>query len=173
MPQETPTVTARTNPTNTRVLGSKSRTHLKNTWANTPRATPPIAATEPSRRRSRRLNPEDAPVQSAGSNSTRILLFQQNIITQAAVDAKMANVYYNDNAYAWVPCKHLQGEKEDVRAEHDIKHVCAPVVHHETGETITSYKKLAHGPVMSKTLMTGFGKEFGNLAPGDDKTGTL
>ena len=77
-------------------------------------------------------------------------MFQPNIITQAAADAITVNVYYNDNTYAWTPRKYLQGEKEDVYTNHDIKHVCAPVVHPETGETITSYKKLANDPVMRK-----------------------
>ena len=54
----------------------------------------------------------------------------------------------------------------------DIEHVCAPVVHPETGERITSYRKLAKDAVTKETWTTGFGKGFGNLAQGDAKTGT-
>ena len=54
----------------------------------------------------------------------------------------------------------------------DLEHFCAPVVHPETGETITSYKKLQRNPVMKKIWTKAFGKEFGSLAQGDDLTKT-
>ena len=41
-----------------------------------------------------------------------------------------------------------------------------------TGETITSYRKLAKDQITRETWTIGFGKEFGNLAQGDKKTGT-
>lgn len=108
---------------------------------------------------------------SAEPNSARIPIYQPNIITQEAVDAITANVYYNDDTYTWTPRKYLQGEK-DINYDRDIEHFCALVVHPETGETITSYKKLANDPRMNKIWMTGFGKQFGNLVQGGDKTGT-
>ena len=118
--------------------------------ANKPGSTPPITATRDRRRRSTRLNTQTAPLNSAEPNSARILIHQPNIITQAAVDAITANVYYNDDTYAWTPRKYIQGKKEE-NADHDIEHFCAPVVHPDTGETITNYKKLANDPIMSKT----------------------
>ena len=54
----------------------------------------------------------------------------------------------------------------------DVERFCAPVVHPKTGETITSYRKLAKDQVAKETWTTGFRKEFGNLAQGDNKTGT-
>jgi len=57
----------------------------------------------------------------------------------------------------------------------DIEHFCAPVVHPNTGETITSYKKLQRNPVMKKIWTKALGKEFGSLAQGNDlrkKSGT-
>jgi hypothetical protein len=39
------------------------------------------------------------------------------------------------------------------------------------GETISSYKKLMHNPATSKTWHTAFGKDFGGMAQGEDKTG--
>ena len=74
-PAETPRVTISTNPMNPRVLENKTRTHLKNTRSNIPRFTPPITTTEPNRRRSKRLNLQDAPVDSNELNSARILVF--------------------------------------------------------------------------------------------------
>ena len=41
-----------------------------------------------------------------------------------------------------------------------------------TGESITSYKKLARDPLLREIWTTAMGKEFGNMAQGDRKTGT-
>ncbi len=46
-----------------------------------------------------------------------------------------------------------------------------PMVHPTTGETISSYKRLMHNPAMSETWQTAFGKDFGGMAQGDEKTG--
>ena len=53
----------------------------------------------------------------------------------------------------------------------DIEHFCAPVVHPVTGETISKYRKLMRDSVLGEIWSTAFGKEFGNLAQGDDRTG--
>ena len=53
----------------------------------------------------------------------------------------------------------------------DIEHFCAGVVHPETGETITSYKKLIADPITYDVWSRAFGKEFGSLAQGDNLTG--
>jgi hypothetical protein len=46
------------------------------------------------------------------------------------------------------------------------------MVHPVTGEHITSYRKLMNYPVTSEVWMTAFGKDFGGMCQGDDKTGT-
>ena len=48
----------------------------------------------------------------------------------------------------------------------------AGVVHPQTGEIITSYKKLARNPYTKHIWQQAFGKEIGNLAQGDSLTGT-
>ena len=53
----------------------------------------------------------------------------------------------------------------------DIEHFCNGVQHPTTGETITKYKTIIKIPQMSEVWTTAFGKEFGNLAQGDAKTG--
>eukprot|EP00804_Cyclotella_cryptica_P028752 CCRYP_008237-RA/>CCRYP_008237-RA protein AED:0.41 eAED:0.41 QI:0/0/0/1/0/0/2/0/217 len=58
-----------------------------------------------------------------------------------------------------------------IGANADIEHMCAGVVHPTTGEAITSYKKLIVCPLLREVWSTAFGKEFGNLAQGDNKTG--
>ena len=48
-----------------------------------------------------------------------------------------------------------------------------PMVHPVTGETISSYKKLMKDPVMVEMWQTAFGKDFGGMCQGNDKTGTV
>jgi hypothetical protein len=50
-------------------------------------------------------------------------------------------------------------------------HYASPVVHPVTGKHITSYKQLMNDPVMAKMWQTAFGKDFGGMALGNDKTG--
>jgi hypothetical protein len=45
------------------------------------------------------------------------------------------------------------------------------MVHPITGETISSYKKLIKDPATAEVWQTEFGKEFGGMAQGDNKTG--
>ncbi len=49
--------------------------------------------------------------------------------------------------------------------------LASPMVHPTTGETITSYKWLMHDPATTEVWQTAFGKDFGGMAQGDDKTG--
>ena len=53
----------------------------------------------------------------------------------------------------------------------DIAEFCAPVIHPTTGEVITRYQILAKDKELSDTCTTAFGKEFGGLAQGDNRTG--
>jgi hypothetical protein len=52
-----------------------------------------------------------------------------------------------------------------------LEHFCSPMVHPITGETISSYKKLMHDPATAEIWQTAFGKDFGGMTQGDDKTG--
>jgi hypothetical protein len=52
-----------------------------------------------------------------------------------------------------------------------FEHFASPMVHPITGETICSYKKLMNDPATAKVWQTAFGKEFGGMAQGDNKTG--
>jgi hypothetical protein len=45
------------------------------------------------------------------------------------------------------------------------------MVHPITGKTISSYKKLMKDPATAEVWQTAFGKEFGGMAEGDNKTG--
>jgi hypothetical protein len=45
------------------------------------------------------------------------------------------------------------------------------MVHPTTGKTITSYKRLMHDPPTADVWQTAFGKDFGGMAQGYNKTG--
>jgi hypothetical protein len=54
---------------------------------------------------------------------------------------------------------------------HHFEHSANPMVHPMTGETISSYKKLMHNPATAEFWQSAFGKDFGGMAQGDNKTG--
>ncbi len=54
-----------------------------------------------------------------------------------------------------------------------MEHFCAPVIHPTSGEIIPSYKKLSKDPELKEVWQTAFGKEWGALAQGDDRTGAI
>jgi hypothetical protein len=55
----------------------------------------------------------------------------------------------------------------------DQEHYGLAMVHPVTGKQITSYRKLMHDPATSEIWMTAFGKDFGGMCQGDDKTKTM
>ena len=50
-------------------------------------------------------------------------------------------------------------------------HFASPMIHPTTGETISSYKRLMNDAETAEVWQTAFGKDFGGMAQGDDKTG--
>ena len=50
-------------------------------------------------------------------------------------------------------------------------HFASPMVHPTMGETISSFKRLTHNPATMEVWQTVFGKDFGGMAQGNDKTG--
>ena len=53
----------------------------------------------------------------------------------------------------------------------DFEQVAMPMVIPVTGETISSYKRLMKDPTTAETWQMAFGKDFGGMAQGNDKTG--
>jgi hypothetical protein len=53
----------------------------------------------------------------------------------------------------------------------DIEHYANLMVHPVTGRTISSYKKLMHDPATAEVWQTAFGKDFGGMVQGCNKTG--
>ena len=62
---------------------------------------------------------------------------------------------------------------EEIHSQANLQHFCAPVIHPMTGEIITPYKRLANNPKFREVWETGFGKEWGGLAQGDKRMGTI
>jgi hypothetical protein len=53
----------------------------------------------------------------------------------------------------------------------NIEHYANPMVHPVTGRTISRYKKLMHDLATAEVWQTAFGKDFGGMAQGCNKTG--
>jgi hypothetical protein len=53
----------------------------------------------------------------------------------------------------------------------NFEHYAMPMVHPTMGKAISSYKWLMNNPVTADTWQTAFGKDFGNMCQGDNKTG--
>ena len=94
------------------------------------------------------------------------------MFTQAALNALTVDMRNNHNII-YVPSA-LESAPLGTAAMPNIEHFYAPVVHPKMGKVITNYAKLADNadPELRKTWRNGMGKEFGNMAPGDEKTGT-
>ena len=129
-------------------------------------------------RRSPRLNPGQyaliqSPMISSKPNSSQIPYFNHSqIISQEAVNLVTEKVLYSKPVYHWTPQAFVTAipttRNENLYV--NIENFCAPVIHPITGETITKYQKLFKDPVTRDIWSAAFGKEFFNMAQGDDKT---
>ena len=91
-----------------------------------------------------------------------------HLITQAV---------WNTPGNEWMPRDFLDHSSieratQDNFHDIDIEHFYTALVHLKMGETITQFKKLAQDsdPGVQETWQTGFGKEIGRMAQGDNKT---
>ncbi len=53
----------------------------------------------------------------------------------------------------------------------NFEHYANPMVHPVTGKTVSSCKKLMHDPATAEVWQIAFGRDFGSMAQGDNKTG--
>ena len=51
-----------------------------------------------------------------------------------------------------------------------FEHYANPMVHLTMGKTISNYKRIMNDPGSAETWQTAFGKDFGGMAQGDNKT---
>eukprot|EP00978_Attheya_sp_CCMP212_P036291 scaffold163285_cov71-Attheya_sp.AAC.1 len=97
-----------------------------------------------------------------------------NVITQEAFQAiALGTIGTPSNNVPFTHCNQRSTTKPDEEYHHSpgLEHFCAPVIHPTSGDIITSYKKLARDPELKEVWQTAFGKEWGGLAQGDNKTG--
>ncbi len=92
----------------------------------------------------------------------------RNIISQEAINFLTECVWAN-SPDIYMPTK-LRPDT-GTTASFDFQHITMPMVHPTTGETISSYKCLMHDPATAEIWQTAFGKDFGGMAQGDEKTG--
>jgi hypothetical protein len=52
-----------------------------------------------------------------------------------------------------------------------FEYCASPMVHSVTGQTISSYKKLMNYPATAEVWQMAFGRDFGGMLQGDNKTG--
>ena len=136
------------NPTAKRTLKTTPRVHRRQTRHNTPGiVAPPVSP------------PPYVPIPSGA---------QRRMVTRHAINS-LTETEQASCQRAFTPSRLLPPVVLD--APSHLEHFCSPMVHPITGETISSYKKLMHDPATAETWQTAFGKDFGGMTQGDDKTG--
>jgi hypothetical protein len=93
---------------------------------------------------------------------------RHRIVTQQAIDVLTIQEKVEIRA-SFIPIALQKHHIQQVAP--NLKHYANPMVHPITGETISSYKRLMKDPATAEIWQTAFGKEFGGMAQGDNKTG--
>jgi hypothetical protein len=93
---------------------------------------------------------------------------QQRIVTQQALNVMTIQEKVANNAAFTPHSLQLIGR---THRPMKLEHYANPMVHPITGVTISSYKKLMHDPATAEVWQTAFGKDFGGMCQGDNKTG--
>jgi hypothetical protein len=172
------------NPTAPRCLKNTKHTHLQKTHNNIPGSVPPIV--NMANQCPVTVDPTPIPVLPPAQQSPRTPvpntciprvsfvpikggLQNQNIISQEAINfltkciwAKSPDLY---------PPNKLKPTAPPTTAGFNLQQVAMPMIHPTTGKTISSYKKLMQNPATAEMWQTAFGKVFGGMAQGDNKTG--
>jgi hypothetical protein len=94
-------------------------------------------------------------------------LRNHNIISQQAINF-ITDKVWNNSTPIHTPTTLRPKEKATAT---NLDHFVMPMIPPTTGKTITSYKKLMHDPATMEIWQTAFGKDFGGMAQGDNKTG--
>jgi hypothetical protein len=91
---------------------------------------------------------------------------QQRTVTQHAI-----NVLTPHKQASFSTIDTLRALMKHAKMLIHIEHYANPMVHPVTGCIISSYKKLMHNQATAKVWQTAFGKDFGGMAQGCNKTG--
>jgi hypothetical protein len=93
---------------------------------------------------------------------------RQRIMTRQAINVLTVHKEANANT-TYTPRCLIKHVKKGLPVM--FEHFACPMVHPIMGITISSYKKLMNDPATAKVWQTAFGKEFGGMAQGDNKSG--
>jgi len=151
-----PPETSSSNPLAPHITRTAPHIHQRHTRNNVPPTSEPIVT--PTTSPAPIEEPTNTLETSAPRRSPRIALLTPQLYYNAALSEITIQTYAprtTSHAIPWT-----------------CKHVCAPVIHLVTGESITKYKKLIEDPITETTWSRAFGKEFGNLAQGNNVTNT-
>jgi hypothetical protein len=179
---DAPPIMQSRNPTAKRRLKENPRIHRRVTRNNTPGGLPMITrrandTTNAAQglRRSPRIRPAIVASTTVAPVTLPTATFhpipsvaRQRIVTQQAINVMTIQEKVAHNA-AFTPhsLQRIGGTHRPMKFEHYAN----PMVHPITGETISSYKKLMHDPATAEVWQTAFGKDFGGMCQGDNKTG--
>ena len=89
------------------------------------------------------------------------------LISQEALAAFTATVW-GTSPENFIP-QSMRWDEHKINTTIKLEHFCAPFVHPVSGEIISIYQTLAWDPVTKETWTTAWGKEWVNLAQGDEK----
>jgi hypothetical protein len=89
------------------------------------------------------------------------------VISQQAMNF-LTHEVWNNSPQHFTPTN-LRPKEEATAA--NLEHLAMPMIHSTTGETISSYKKMMNDADTMEIWQTAFGKDFGGMAQGDNKTG--
>lgn len=167
-------LTTSTNPTAPHLMRTMPRIHFKHTRHNTPPTVLPTPDTPTQGPTS--LPPTNEPT----TNPSPIALLPPTTAAPAPHTevrrsqriALQTPRLYSHAALSILRVQTLTPQSNNHAIPWTCEHFCAPVIHPVTGESITNYKKLARDPATQQTWTKAFGKEFGNLAQGDNNTNT-
>ncbi len=175
-----PAIIQSRNPTAKQALKTMPRIHRHDTQNNTPGALPLVTKKRPDRdikaqgcRRSPCIRVTLAPSTPFTTPSPTTFTpipsgARQRVVTQQAINVLTIQEKVSTKR-AFTPTALM-----DFAVMHGptkFEHNANPMVHPVTGETISSYKKLMNNPAMAEVWQTAFGKDFGGMAQGDNKTG--
>ena len=176
-------VTMSTNSIKNRALQLSKRTHHHKTRNNTSGAVPTICRTIPKStntpppiiwhlpppkskpwqsQRIQHLLSSSIQHQSNKSSSLNCPVGREVQQSSAKMSSTLSNQMYIDAKNdCWVPTSIMPIDEQE-NAIHDLKHLCSPVVHLDTDETITRYKKLQKNPVKREEWKTLVGPKIWN-----------
>jgi hypothetical protein len=173
-----PIMTSR-NPTAKRILKATPRLHRRVTRNNTPgihlgpNVIEPIPIIEPQGPRTTkrvvkptRIQPPRGHLAPRTTRTAISSIARQRVVTRHAINILTIREQASSST-VHTPRSLMKHAKIPLNFEHYAN----PMVHPVTGRTISSYKKLMHDPATAEVWQTAFGKDFGGMAQGCNRTG--